>query len=194
MDPRIFKDEKMNVTAELFGSLKERCTYHANEHTMYLDLFGITLNSEDDIKWFFGTLRVIFDPLVKAKGPIDMIVQYDGFDIRQGLVDKYAAEVASLAKDYYKSVQRHHGAAFHRAMLGTTLRISEWDPNELYDLFDVNHDGVLTLEEIRNGMSLQFKINLTLGDLAMFQKNPGDNLVDRETFANAVKKVLASTN
>lgn len=28
MDPRIFKDEKMNVTTELFGTLEERCKYH----------------------------------------------------------------------------------------------------------------------------------------------------------------------
>jgi acyl CoA:acetate/3-ketoacid CoA transferase len=28
MDPRIFKEEKMNVTSELFGSLEERCKYH----------------------------------------------------------------------------------------------------------------------------------------------------------------------
>ena len=194
MDPRIFKDDKMNVTAELFGSLKERCTYHAKEHIMYLDLFGITLNNEDDIKWFFGTLRVILDPLVKEKGPINMIVHYDGFDLRQGLEDKYADEVASLAKDYYKSVQRHHGAAFHRARLGTRLRMSEWDPNELYDFFDINHDGVLTLEEIRNGISAQFKIHLTLSDLAKFQKDPGDNLVDRETFAEGVQQVLKRTN
>lgn len=35
MDPRIFKEEKMNVTAELFGSLEERCDYH-EEGALYL--------------------------------------------------------------------------------------------------------------------------------------------------------------
>lgn len=54
MDPRIFKEEKMNVTAELFGSLEERCSYQKEDHTMFLDLFGINLNTKDDVvSWIF---------------------------------------------------------------------------------------------------------------------------------------------
>jgi hypothetical protein len=49
MDPRIFKEAKMNVTAELFGSLEERCSYQEEDHTMFLDLFGINLNTKDDV-------------------------------------------------------------------------------------------------------------------------------------------------
>jgi propionate CoA-transferase len=194
MDPRIFTDNKMNVTSELFGTLKERSTYHEKDHIMYLDLFGITLNNEEDVKGFFGGMRELLDPLVKAKGLINMIVQYDGFDLRQGLEDKYTDEVAVLDKEYYRSVERYHGAAFHRARLGSKLRMSEWDPSELYDLFDVNHDGELTLDELRNGMEWQFKMDLTSSELSKFQKNPGDTVVDRETFAKAVEKVLKNTN
>jgi hypothetical protein len=96
MDQRIFKDEKMNASSDFFGSLEgkiitigrsfvfpwdsltfplflclvpERCAYHAADHTVYIDLFGITLNSEDDVRWFTNGLREIFSPLVEGASP-----------------------------------------------------------------------------------------------------------------------------
>ena len=73
MDPRIFMDEKMNMRSELFGTLKERCKYHATDHTMFLELFGITIDNEKDIKWLVEGLKGILDPLIEEKGPIEMV-------------------------------------------------------------------------------------------------------------------------
>lgn len=67
MDPRIFRDKKMNASSDFFGSLEERCVYHEADHTIYLDLFGITLNSDDDVRWFTKGLREIFSPYVEGK-------------------------------------------------------------------------------------------------------------------------------
>jgi propionate CoA-transferase len=52
MDVKIFLDTKMNITAELFVTLEERCKYYPGDHTLFLDLFGITLNSKEDVRWF----------------------------------------------------------------------------------------------------------------------------------------------
>jgi propionate CoA-transferase len=73
MDSRIYRDEKMNVASDFFGSLEDRCTYHDIDHTVYIDLFGITLNSEDDIDWFISSTRDILKAPVDAKGPIDVV-------------------------------------------------------------------------------------------------------------------------
>ena len=82
MDGRIFREAKIQVSNEMFGSLEGRCTHHhERDHTMFLDLFGITLNSEDDVTWFFAGLHKILGPLIKKMGKIDMVVQYDGFDL-----------------------------------------------------------------------------------------------------------------
>jgi propionate CoA-transferase len=190
MDPRIFKEEKMNVTAELFGSLEERCSYQKEDHTMFLDLFGINLNTKDDVDWFFDTLSCILEPLVRAKGPIDMVVQYDGFDIRQGLEDEHIRRTKELEDKYYKSVHRFTGTQFHRAKLAKNLKMSDWDPDSLYDEFDTNKDGSVSLEELRHGVKEFFEIRLSPTQLALFQKTPESTSVDRETFAKAVENLL----
>ena len=50
MDKRFFKDEKMEI--ELFGSLAERCTYHEDDHLIFLDLFGVSIQSKTEVDWF----------------------------------------------------------------------------------------------------------------------------------------------
>uniref|UniRef100_A0A6S8RH92 Uncharacterized protein n=1 Tax=Chaetoceros debilis TaxID=122233 RepID=A0A6S8RH92_9STRA len=89
MDGRIFKDAKMKVLDELFGSLLDRCTYHELDHTIYIYLFGITLSSEDDVDWYSNLIGEIIQPLYRNKGPIDMVVNYDGFDLSKGLESYY---------------------------------------------------------------------------------------------------------
>jgi propionate CoA-transferase len=191
MDPRIFLDTKMNLT--LFGSLEERCTYHACDHTMFLDLFGITLNSKEEVRWFHGCIAEILNPFVKSKGPINMVVQYDGFDLHKGLERFYGEGAAILQKKYYKTVKRYCYAVFHRAQLANQMRISEWDWHKLYGKIDFDHDGRVSLEDVRNEIARIFHIHLTPSQLEMFQTSPGRK-VDRETFARGVEEVLRTNS
>jgi propionate CoA-transferase len=193
MDSRIFMKEKMRALSEFFGSLEDRCTYHPNDHIMYLDLCGIALNEEDDVNWLFTGLNDILKPLVDAKGRIDMVVNYDGFDLRKGLEDSFGEQVILLERDLYKSVKRYSGQSFRRAQLGRNLQINDWSMDELFDLFDVNHDGTLSPEEIRNGMLSKFQIHLTPAQMAKFQRSDGINMVDRDTFEIGLKGVLETS-
>jgi propionate CoA-transferase len=194
MDPRIFSKDKMNVSAEFFGSLEDRVVYHPEDHVLYADLFGITLNEEEDIDWFVGGIRDILLPLFKAKGPIDMVVNYDGFDIRKGLEEMYSEKVSDLQREMYKSVKRYTGRAFQRAQLKTQLRMSEWNTDELFEEFDTKKDGVLSLEELRDGIRTNFQIHLTPSHLRQFQRSSSDSTVDRIMFAKGIKVVLETTN
>lgn len=191
MDPRIFHSAKMNVTAEFFGSLDERCNYHSEDHTMYIDLFGITLNEEQDVNWFIGGLRDILSPLVLDKGPINIVVNYDGFDLGKGLERSYSEKVALLEKDFYKSVRRYTGQAFRRAQLKTQLKMSDYDPDELFETFDVDHSGSLDLEQLRECFQTKFQIRLSTSDIILFQQQDESVVkVNREMFAEGVRKVL----
>ena len=136
MDERIFKGEKVQARSMLFGTLEERCKYHEKSHAMFLNLFGITIESTEDIDWLIDGIIRILEPLVEKKGPLEMIVNYDGFDLRKGLEETYSAEVARVEKKYYKSAKRFAALAFHRAELGKKIRVSEWNPAALFDEFD----------------------------------------------------------
>jgi len=196
MDPRIFKEPKMGVLQELFGSLEDRCWYHEADHVMYLDLFGITLNSTDDIDWFYEGLISIISPLVegqRGKGPIEMVVKYDGFDLRKGLEDDFKARISILENRFYRSVKRYSGGAFHRALLGNQLQMSEWDTEKLYDQFNENGDGGLSVEKLRNGMAKVFRLRLTPNQIRKFQRCSDEPLINRSTFSKAVEELLQST-
>lgn len=119
-----------------------------------------------------------------------MVIQYDGFDLRQGLEDEYSRKTEDLQKRYYKSVHRYTGSQFHRAQLGKTLKMDDWDSDKLYDEFDTNRDGKVSLEELRHGIKDRFEIHLSPAQLAMFQKTPESTFVERDTFAKAVEDML----
>jgi propionate CoA-transferase len=76
MDSRIFQKDAMNMGSDLFGTLADRCKYHEKDHNLYIDLFGITLNSEADVVWFMNSLKDIMKPYVDDKGPLDVVANY----------------------------------------------------------------------------------------------------------------------
>lgn len=195
MDSRIFTDEKMEVAADFFGSLEERCVYHAADHTMFIDLFGITLNTQDDINWFIHGIRDIISSPVGENGPIDMVVNYNGFDVAKGLEDTYSEKVRELEQSFYKSVKRYTGHAFQRAKLKTKLGMRDWDADKIFDQFSNSSEqsDVLSLAELRNGFFENFHVHLTPSHIRHFLSGPSEATVDRKTFAKGVIEVLGST-
>jgi propionate CoA-transferase len=196
MDARIFKDEKMNAKAEMFGNLEERCTYHEKDHTIFVDLFGVTLGSVDDVNGFMEGLKAILRPLTQKSGKIHIVLNYDGFDLQKGLEELYRAEAAKIQEEFYASVKRFAGSAFrHARLLGQDLKIENLDPNKLYDEFDINGDGSVSLEELRLSMKEQFQISLTPTELAKFHVDPKSpqSKIDRETFVKEIGAILKSS-
>jgi propionate CoA-transferase len=198
MDPRIFKNKKMSAAGDFFGSLEERIVYNAEEHTIYLNLFGIMLNSEDDIDWMFHALREVIGPYVSSKGPVNMVINYDGFDIGKGLEECYREKATALQHDMYKSCVRYTGTAFQRAKLKQQLKMEDWNPDALFDEFSKYHhqdqEGVsytLSLEELREGFLREFHIQLTPSHMHYFLKGSSDgSSLTREAFARGVNALL----
>lgn len=164
MDKRIFLDRPMG--RKLFGSLDERLDYDQEEHMMYLNLFGVSLNSEADVNWFISGLDRILETYTKEKGKLDMVVNYDGFDLKSGLEDLYKDLLEEqISKKHQKSVKRFGGKAFRRHNLAKKIDLQSLDFDTLFDMFDVDRDGAVSPEELRNGMRQNFCIHMTPQEL-----------------------------
>ena len=193
MDPRIFRESKMESRTDLFGTLEERCVYHEDDHTLFAELFGITIDSDEDLRWFVDSWRSIIQPLYEKKGRIDIVVNYDGFDIRKGMEEKWAKEISFFQQNYYKTVQRYAGKAFKRARLGSQLAISDWDADSLFSTFDVNNDGVVTVEELRDMIMQDFHINMTVNQLHKIVEKHGNEL-DSKAFEEVVTEIFKTNS
>ena len=188
MDPRIFEEAKMEMLEDLFGSLQDRCAYHESDHTIFVDLFGVTLNTEEDVYQLIDGLKQILHPLTAAKGPIHVVANYDGFDLRAGLEDIYRDIVSKLATQYYASVTRFAGAAFHRAKLGQNV-LHTWDLDNAFDEFDTDRNGKLSVAELRHGMQEKFGIRLTESELKSLT-DESDVFVRRHEFKEFMLRAL----
>lgn len=119
-----------------------------------------------------------------------MVVSYEGFNLASSLEDMYSTEVDALQKEYYASAKRYTGQAFQRARLKATLRMDEWDPEELFEKFDTRGKGVLSMEELHEGFAAHFKLSLTPEHLQAFGSAGADGVVDRQRFVQGVHQVL----
>ncbi len=198
MDSRIFYDRKMSAAGDFFGSLEERIVYNSEEHTIYLNMFGIMLNSEDDVDWLFHALREVIGPYFYTKGPINMVINYDGFDIGKGLEDYYSEKTNALQQQMYKSCVRYTGNAFQRAKLKQQLKMEDWNPDELFEEFSKLHQqnhqsrsDTLSLEDLREGFLKEFQIQLTPSHIQWFlEGSPDGSSLTREAFAKGVNALL----
>jgi len=189
MDSRLFSPSKMGMLEDLFGNILDRCVYHEEDHTLFMDLFGVSLYSEDDVSNFMDALKQILVIYCSDKGPVRMIINYDGFDLGGGLEDIYSERVNKLKDKYYASVTRFSGSAFHRAKLGKVFET--WDLEKAFDEFDANSDGKLSVEELRHGMKERFGIRMTERELKSLTDDT-DLYVTRDQFRAFMLKALKS--
>ncbi|KAL3924583.1 MAG: hypothetical protein SGILL_000953 [Bacillariaceae sp.] len=190
MDPRIFKDAKMGAASDFFGSLDDRVNYDFHNNTIYLDMFGITLNSEADIEWFESALVETLSPYVEANGKINMISNYDGFELGKGLENAYKEMIARIEEQFYASSLRYSSNAFQRAKLKSKMGIEDYNPEELFLEFSGGKQTV-SLEDLREGFKRIFHISLTPSQVHLFQTGGGGEFsCDLGTFQEGLKAVL----
>ncbi|KAL7478453.1 hypothetical protein ACHAW6_004218 [Cyclotella cf. meneghiniana] len=186
MDQRIFKHGKMNL--KLFGSMRDRCIYHPADHVLFIDLYGVSLVSKDEIDLIADYLNEIMEPLTKTRGPLDVVVNYDGFDLLSGLEDSYAEALKKIQNKHYKSVKRFPGQAFRCARLkGMMANMNTFHPEAMFAEMDEDCDGVLSREELRAGIRKQFGIRLRQTELDDLCKTGG---VTISNFADVVAECL----
>lgn len=188
MDPRIFIDKKMHAASQLFGSFKDRFKYREEDNVMYLNLFGITLNAEEDVEWFFGCLRDVLSEVKRDHGKVNMVINYDGMNLNSNLEAHYWKEVQDIQAEYFATVRRFSGGAFHHAQLGKKL--DTWDPDELFKKFDKNDSGFLDVEEFRAGFQHEFNLRLSKRELSSVFEEGKSRGMDKDRFVVVVKSLL----
>lgn len=121
MDRSIFLDRK--IDPQLVGSVKEWVKYHEEENTLFINLFGISLLSKEDVTWFEDSLDEILAPIMFQYGPVYIVVNYDGYNLKSGLEEKYMKAPAKEKAKHYENMRCYSQKAFHAAKLNPLASI-----------------------------------------------------------------------
>jgi propionate CoA-transferase len=119
MDARIFAAEPMGLKDELMAvPLEGPFAYDAERNTLFLNMEGVSLVSEDEVKAF----EIEMDERLAALGRrVQMVVNYDNFYLAPSLADDYVCVVRKMAERYYASVTRYSTNSYMRLKLGDLL-------------------------------------------------------------------------
>ncbi len=120
MDARIFRSEQMDLRRELLHlDLPERIALDANQGRLFINFEKMRVRSLDDVARIRKQVEESCGPLDRK---VDVIVNYDGFQLDDDVTADYAEMVADLEDRFYGTVTRYSGSAFLRLKLGETLR------------------------------------------------------------------------
>jgi len=119
MDPRIFRDQSMELEETLLGiGIAERVSYDAERNILFLNLEGLHVRNRDDVD---RVRRVVEERCQTIGKKVALVVNYDNFLIDSAVSDTYAAMVRYMETHYYTTASRYTTSAFLRLKLGEAL-------------------------------------------------------------------------
>jgi propionate CoA-transferase len=119
MDARIFRSEPMELKRELLHlDLPERIALDATTGRLFINFEKMRIRSLEEIEQVRRQVMEVCGPLTDK---VDVVVNYDGFQLDDDIAKDYAEMVADLESRFYKTVTRYSGSAFMRLKLGETL-------------------------------------------------------------------------
>jgi propionate CoA-transferase len=120
MDERIFRSEAMGLKDTLLAiALPDRISYQAGTNRLFLNFQGLKLRTPRDA----ADVQAAVERECKAIGrKVDVIVNYDGFEIDEPALDAYAQVVATMCANYYGKITRYTTSAFLRDKLGAAIQ------------------------------------------------------------------------
>jgi propionate CoA-transferase len=120
MDPRIFRDEPMDLLSDLLNlKLCERVSYDAERNILFLNLEGWQVRQKSDIA---DLRRVLVEACEKAGRRVNSVVNHDGFRISESLYDDYAEMIEYLCEHHYLTTTRYATNAFLRVKMQEALK------------------------------------------------------------------------
>jgi propionate CoA-transferase len=119
MDPRLFGEAVMGLAEELLHiRLDDRIAYDAEANTLFLNFQALKVRSEQDVQ----DIRQAVEAVCRDIGhKVHAVVNYDGFEVDDQMVDAYAAMAADMTAHWYETVRRYTTSAFLRLKLGDAL-------------------------------------------------------------------------
>ncbi|PWJ10208.1 acyl CoA:acetate/3-ketoacid CoA transferase [Jannaschia seohaensis] len=119
MDARIFQPEPMDLKRELLHlDLPDRIALDAGTGRLFINFEKMRIRSLDEIE---QVRRQVIEVCGLLRDKVDVVVNYDGFQLEDDITKDYADMVADLESRFYKTVTRYSGSAFMRLKLGETL-------------------------------------------------------------------------
>ncbi len=119
MDPRVFRDQPMGLLADILNiSIAERISYDPTRNILFLNLVGFDARTKNDLV----TLRMaLIRSCVKAGKRVNAVVNHDGFNIEEHLLDDYAEMIRFMLDQYFASTTRYGTSAFLRLKMKDAL-------------------------------------------------------------------------
>lgn len=141
MDERIFQPGLLDLRTEfLHLSLEDRIQFDAKTDTLFLNFAGMQVRNRRDIE----VVRQTVGRRCQAIGRrVDVIVNYDSFEMPESLADAYAEMVRHMMDTYYRKVSRYTTSAFLRLKLGDALTRRGLAPH----IFEAREDAKQFLQE-----------------------------------------------
>jgi propionate CoA-transferase len=119
MDPRIFMDGPMELKRDLlYLDLDDRIQRDDAANILYINFEALRVRSTGDIEMIRNRVETL---TAGQSGPVDVIVNYDGFRVDEDVEEAYGAMVDELERRFYGDVSRYSSSAFTRLKLGRAL-------------------------------------------------------------------------
>jgi propionate CoA-transferase len=136
MDPRIFRDEPMELMDELTNlKLCDRVSYHSYRNILFLNLEGWSVRKKGDI---VDLQKVLVEACIKAGRRVNAVVNHDGCRIAEDLYDDYAHMIEYMMKHYYKTTARYSTSSFMRLKMQEALKRRGLQPH-IFESADEAH-------------------------------------------------------
>jgi propionate CoA-transferase len=119
MDARIFRPAPMGLKDSLLAiTLPQRMAYQADRNLLFLNFQALKLRTPQDAH----AVQTAVEGVCQRIGhPVDVVVNYDGFEIAEAALEAYAAVVEHMSRHHYRSVTRYSTSAFLRHKLGQAI-------------------------------------------------------------------------
>ena len=127
MNANIFGVAIMGIRQSIFSPVtgRDRVTYDAATNTLSINLHNLTIMTVKDLEVHCAIVEDVCKPLGRR---VNVVVNYDGFDIRGELLAAWKAYVKRLKDAYYTdNVRRFCGKTFYRHQLIAALGITRED-------------------------------------------------------------------
>ncbi|MFN3868106.1 MAG: acyl CoA:acetate/3-ketoacid CoA transferase [Hyphomicrobiaceae bacterium] len=119
MDPRIFRDEPMELLADLMN-LKpaERISYDPDRNILFVNLEGYSIRKKSDVSDLQDALVAA---VKKAGRRVNSVVNHDGCRIAEDLYDDWADMIHHMQQHHYLTTARYTTSAFMRVKMQEAL-------------------------------------------------------------------------
>lgn len=136
MDARIFRDEPMELIADLMNlKLAERVSYDAERNILFVNLEGYSIRKKSDIA---DLQRILVDAARKAGRRVNSVINHDGCRIAEDLYDEWAEMIEYMVRHHYATTARYTTSAFMRIKMQEALSRRGLKPH-IYERADEAH-------------------------------------------------------